>query len=44
MVGSTIGGLIPSIWGASPFSGTALLFSAIGTVAGIWLVFKFNGL
>ncbi len=42
-VGSTVGGLIPSVWGASPFSGTSLLFSALGTIAGVWLVFKKEG-
>jgi hypothetical protein len=37
LVGSTIGGLIPTLWGADMLSGSGILFSGIGALAGIWL-------
>ena len=40
-LGSTIGGLIPSLWGANPFSLSSVLFAAIGSILGIWLAYKF---
>lgn len=42
-VGSVVGGYIPTLWGVSAFSFTSLFFSALGTVAGIWIVFKASG-
>ncbi len=39
-IGSTVGGLIPSLWGAGLFSFSSLLFSALGGFAGIWLGFR----
>ena len=39
-VGSTLGGLIPSIWDASLFSLSSVIFSAIGGFLGIWLGYK----
>ncbi len=36
-LGSTIGGLIPEIWGADLFSYSSLLFSGIGAFVGLWL-------
>lgn len=36
VVGSTLGGLIPSLWGDSAFSMWSLLLSAVGGFAGIW--------
>jgi hypothetical protein len=35
--GSTVGGLIPEVWGDSAFGGMSLLFGLLGGVAGIWL-------
>jgi predicted MFS family arabinose efflux permease len=35
-VGSTVGGFVPELWGASAFGVTSLLFGAIGGVAGVW--------
>lgn len=35
-VGSTLGGLLPSLWYASMFSMWGLLFSTIGGLVGIW--------
>ena len=37
MVGLTIGGFVPVLWGASQFSMSSFLFSGIGGVAGVWL-------
>lgn len=39
-VGSTLGGLIPSFWGASPFSFTSLIFGGIGAFLGIWFSYQ----
>ena len=36
MVGLTIGGFVPALWGASSLGLTSLLFSGIGGVAGVW--------
>ena len=33
----TIGGFVPELWGASAFGLTSLAFSAIGSVAGVFL-------
>jgi hypothetical protein len=34
-VGMTVGGLVPSLWGAGSFSLSSILFSAVGGVAGV---------
>jgi hypothetical protein len=39
-VGSSIGGLIPGLWGAGIFSWASFLFSFLGGIAGIWLGYK----
>jgi hypothetical protein len=39
-LGSAIGNLLPTLWGASAFSMTAIVFSVIGGFAGIWLGYK----
>jgi hypothetical protein len=39
-IGSTIGAYIPVIWGASVFSLSSVIFSAIGGIAGIVIVWK----
>jgi hypothetical protein len=36
-IGSTIGGVIPELWGASAFSYSSVLFSSIGAFAGLWI-------
>ena len=41
-VGSAIGGLIPSLWGADTFSFSGVIMTAVGGVIGIWLGFKFS--
>jgi hypothetical protein len=37
LVGMTVGGLVPALWGASSLSLSSLVFSAAGGVAGVWL-------
>ncbi|MEN9614360.1 MAG: hypothetical protein RLZZ347_667 [Candidatus Parcubacteria bacterium] len=39
-VGSTIGGLIPSLWGDTFLSIASVLLTAVGGIIGIWLGFK----
>ncbi len=41
-VGSTIGGLIPDIWGADIFSISSIIFSGAGAIAGIYVGFKIS--
>lgn len=42
-VGGTIGGYIPSLWGAdSMFSFSSILFSAIGSIVGIYIGFRIS--
>ncbi len=40
-IGSAIGAYIPAIWGASLLSFSSVLFSAIGGIAGIVIVWKY---
>ncbi len=42
-VGSTVGGLIPELWGAGFFSFSSMFFSALGAFGGIWLGYKMSG-
>ena len=39
-VGSTIGSLIPGLWGASVFSLSSILLSGVGAILGIWIGFE----
>ncbi len=39
-LGSYLGSLIPSFWGAGMFSFSSIFFSALGGLFGIWLGFK----
>lgn len=41
-VGSTIGGLVPSLFGAGAFSGWAVVWSGIGGVAGLILARRYG--
>jgi predicted MFS family arabinose efflux permease len=36
-IGSTIGGLIPELWGGDMLSYSGVLLSAVGAYAGLWL-------
>jgi hypothetical protein len=38
--GTILGGLLPELWGASGFSLSAVLTSALGGAAGLWLGVK----
>jgi len=40
-IGSIVGAYIPQLWGAGMFSFSSVLFSAIGGIAGIVVVWKF---
>jgi len=37
LIGSTIGGLLPALWGGDLISYSAVLLSGIGAVVGIWI-------
>lgn len=41
-VGSAVGGLIPSIWGAGVFSMSSTILTAVGGFAGIWAGYKLS--
>jgi len=41
-VGSTVGGFLPSLWGDNAFSFSAIIFSTIGGLLGIWGGFKLS--
>jgi len=40
LVGSTIGGLIPGLWGEDVFSYWSVLLSGAGAFVGLWIGFK----
>ena len=42
VVGSTIGGYIPTLWGDGFLSMSSVLLSAVGGILGIWIAFKLN--
>lgn len=42
LVGSTIGGLIPALWGGDLLSYSGLLLSGAGAFAGLWVGYKFS--
>ena len=42
-IGSIIGGLIPSLWGADILSFSSMILSGIGGFAGIWIAYKYSG-
>jgi hypothetical protein len=41
-IGSTIGGFIPMLWGADLYSFSPILFSGIGGIIGIVVVYQLN--
>ena len=43
LIGSTIGGLIPELWGDSMWSYTALALSSVGAFAGLWVGYRMRG-
>jgi hypothetical protein len=42
-VGSTVGALIPELWGDALFSYSSVLLSGAGAFAGLWIGFKMSG-
>jgi uncharacterized membrane protein YeaQ/YmgE (transglycosylase-associated protein family) len=40
MIGSLVGGLIPSLWGDNPLGVASVVCSAIGGVVGIWVGYR----
>jgi len=40
LVGSTIGGFIPSLWGADLLSYSAVFLSGVGALVGLWIGYK----
>jgi uncharacterized membrane protein YeaQ/YmgE (transglycosylase-associated protein family) len=40
LIGSTIGGFIPDLWGADLFSYSSVLLSGIGAFVGLLIVYK----
>jgi uncharacterized membrane protein YeaQ/YmgE (transglycosylase-associated protein family) len=41
-VGGTVGGYIPSLWGAGMLSMSGIIFSTIGGLIGIYLGYKIS--
>jgi len=41
LFGSTLGGAIPTLFGASAFSISSVLCGALGGLLGIWLTFRY---
>ena len=41
-VGSTVGGLVPLIWGESALSVSAIIGSFVGGILGIWAGYKLS--
>ena len=37
LVGSTVGGLIPELWGAEAFSYSSVLLGGLGAFVGLWI-------
>jgi len=40
IIGGILGGLVPSLWGASSFSFAAIFGNAIGALLGIFVMFR----
>ena len=43
IVGSALGGFLPSLWGASIFSLWSVILTAVGGIAGVWFGLKLDG-
>jgi hypothetical protein len=42
LIGSTIGGMIPSLWGDGIFSYSSVLLSGAGAFVGLWVGYKLS--
>lgn len=40
-LGSIVGGYVPTLWGAGLVSISSLLFSGMGAILGIYIVYKY---
>jgi predicted MFS family arabinose efflux permease len=40
-IGSTIGGMVPELWGGDMLSYSGVLLSGVGAFAGLWIVRRF---
>jgi hypothetical protein len=43
VIGSTVGGMIPWLWGDGLLSVSSILLSAAGALGGIWIGFRLSG-
>ncbi len=42
LIGSTVGGYVPTFWGAPMFSFTSLFGSLLGGLIGIWIAYQIH--
>lgn len=42
VVGSTLGGYLPALWGAGGFSIASVILGMVGGIAGIWAGFRLS--
>jgi len=42
LIGSTVGGFIPTLWGAGFLSISSVFLTAVGGILGIWMGFKLS--
>jgi len=42
LVGSVVGGYIPTLWGANLFSFSSIFFSTLCAFGGLWLAFQIS--
>jgi len=42
LVGSVVGGYIPTLWGGSVFSFSSILLSTLFAFGGLWLAFQIS--
>jgi len=42
LIGSTIGGFVPELWGGDLFSYSGVLLSGVGAFIGLWLGYKLS--
>ena len=42
LIGSTIGGMIPALWGDGMLSYSSVFLSGVGALAGLWIAFKLS--
>jgi len=40
LIGSSVGGLIPELWGAGMLSYSSVLLSGIGAFVGLWIGYR----